>query len=109
MKTYTIEQIKKYVQSQDSLGDVLYYLPNIDKFLVNDDITEIEDDGELNDYLLDMEDNQGSKFSYQGLVYRISDDVTEFIRDYTWDQLSQMITRKNPLNDLIDNGLIIEE
>ena len=109
MRTYTIEQIKKYIESQDSLGDVLYNLKNIDEYLISDDITEIEDDGELNDYLLDMEDNQGSKFSYQGLVYRISDDVTQFIRDYTWDQLSQMITRDNPLNDLIDNGLIIEE
>ena len=109
MRTYTIEQIKKYIESQDSLGDVLYNLKNIDEYLISDDITEIEDDGELNDYLLDMEDNQGNKFSYQGLVYRISDDVTQFIRDYTWDQLSQMITRKNPLNDLIDNGLIIEE
>ena len=26
MKTYTIEQIRKYILSQDSLGDVLYNL-----------------------------------------------------------------------------------
>jgi len=33
MKTYTIEQIKKYILSQDSLGDVLYNLSeqNIEK------------------------------------------------------------------------------
>jgi len=33
MKTYNIEQIKKYILSQDSLGDVLYNLKeeNIDK------------------------------------------------------------------------------
>ena len=33
MKTYTIEQIKKYITKQDSLGDVLYNLNerNIDK------------------------------------------------------------------------------
>jgi hypothetical protein len=32
-KTYTVEQIKNYILSQDSLGDVLYYLSeeNIDK------------------------------------------------------------------------------
>lgn len=106
MRAYTIQQIRKYIQSQDSLGDVLYNLSNIDKYLVNEEIEEIS--GDLNDYLLDMEDNQGSKFRYEGELYQISNDVTEFIRDYTWDQLSQMIAKKNPLNDLIDNGLIKE-
>lgn len=33
MKQFTIEQIRKYIESQDSLGDVLYNLSeaNIDK------------------------------------------------------------------------------
>lgn len=106
MKTYTIEQIKKYIQSQDSLGDVLYNLNNIDKYLVNDEIQEIEDKDHLNDYLLDMEYNQGNKFSYDGVVYEISDDVTGFIRDYSWDILSQMITRSNLIKELSENGLI---
>lgn len=105
MKTYTIEQIKKYIQSQDSLGDVMYNLNNIDKYLVSDEIKEIENDGALNDYLLEMEYNQGNKFSYEGVVYEISDDVTSFIRDYSWDILSQMICR-NPIKELSENGLI---
>lgn len=33
MKTYTIEQIEKYLHSQDSFGDVFYNLKNIDKIL----------------------------------------------------------------------------
>ncbi len=33
MKTYTIEQIKAYLDSQDSLGDIHYNLKNIDKIL----------------------------------------------------------------------------
>lgn len=34
-KTYTIEEIKKYLESQDSLGDIYYNLKNIDKILKN--------------------------------------------------------------------------
>lgn len=108
MKTYTLEQIKKYIISQDSLGDVLYNLQNIDKYLINDDIEEIKNADDLNDYLLDMEDNQGCKFSYNGDLYKISNDVTDFIRNYTWDNLSQIITRKDALIDLIEQGLIEE-
>lgn len=33
MKTYTIEEIKQYLKSQDSLGDIHYNLKNIDKIL----------------------------------------------------------------------------
>lgn len=33
MKTYTIEQIKKYLESQDSLGDIHHNLKNIDSIL----------------------------------------------------------------------------
>lgn len=37
MKKYTIEEIKNYILSQDSMGDILYYLTeeNIEK--VNSD------------------------------------------------------------------------
>jgi hypothetical protein len=33
MKKYTVEEIKKYLLSQDSMGDILYFLneDNIDK------------------------------------------------------------------------------
>lgn len=45
MKTYTIEQIKKYLQSQDSLGDIYYNLSeeNIDKANKSDN-EELEED-----------------------------------------------------------------
>jgi hypothetical protein len=35
-KTYTLEEIKKYILKQDSLGDVLYNLKNIDKLSNNE-------------------------------------------------------------------------
>jgi hypothetical protein len=47
MKTYTIEQIRKYVESRDSLGDVLYYLDSIDEILEDVEKHTIEED--LND------------------------------------------------------------
>lgn len=33
MKRYTVEEIRKYILSQDSMGDILYFLneENIDK------------------------------------------------------------------------------
>lgn len=45
MKTYTIEQIKKYLQSQDSFGDIFYNLSeeNIDKANEESEIEEEED------------------------------------------------------------------
>lgn len=50
-KTFTIQEIKNYILSQDSLGDVLYYLTeaNIEKAnqpkkIDIDDINELEDE-----------------------------------------------------------------
>lgn len=49
MKTYTIEQIRNYIESKDSMGDILYFLSeeNIDeanepKMIDADEVDEIE-------------------------------------------------------------------
>lgn len=49
MKKYTIEEIRNYILSQDSLGDVLYYLKeeNIDKANIK---TPFEEDLESAEY-----------------------------------------------------------
>ncbi len=44
MKTYTLEEIKKYLLKQDSLGDTLYNLNRIDDFLEDDEEDEDEED-----------------------------------------------------------------
>lgn len=103
MKTYTIEQFKKYLSKQDSMGDILYNLPNIDKFLVDDEITVIENEGDLNDFLVDLEHHQNEKFEWQEVVYKVSDGVTDFIREYGYENFSE--TRKD-LNRLLENYLI---
>lgn len=41
--TYTIEQIRTYLLSQDSLGDILYNLKNIDSILKNIEEKEAKD------------------------------------------------------------------
>lgn len=45
MKTYTIKEIKQYLESQDSLGDVHYNLKNIDKILeeLKEESIDLED------------------------------------------------------------------
>lgn len=105
MKTYTIEQIRKYIMSQDSLGDVLYNLKNIDEFIVSKEVVEIEDADELNDYFVDLEEHQGESFRYEGTTYRVSEDVTSFIRDYGFDTFSQLRSR---MSELLQTGLIEE-
>lgn len=40
---YTIEQIRTYILSQDSLGDVLYNLKNIDTILKEIELKEQQD------------------------------------------------------------------
>jgi hypothetical protein len=44
MKTYTLEEIKKYLLKQDSLGDTLYNLNRIDDFLEDDEEDEEDED-----------------------------------------------------------------
>ena len=47
MKKYTVEEFRKYLESQDSLGDIHYYLneDNIDKANEPDEIEDEEDFG----------------------------------------------------------------
>lgn len=67
MELYSIEQIKKYITSQDSLGDVLYNLneENINKVNTT---TDISDNGDCphcgsEDVMHDL-DNLGSGYCY---------------------------------------------
>ena len=107
MKTYTIQQIEKYITSQDSLGDVLYNLRNIDKYIINDEVTEFEDeDDDAWDYICDLEEHQGERFSIGDTTYEISDDVTDYIRDYGRDNFSQLVTRDTKIKELLENRLI---
>lgn len=78
---FTIEQFKKYIQSQDSLGDVLYNLnasnirkANIVEIKFKDDI--IGDDFEVND-----EDNLIESME------EYLDDVRNFFEFDAWDEL----------------------
>jgi hypothetical protein len=105
MRTYTIEQIKTYLMKQDSIGDAIYKLGMIDEFLVNNEVTEIEDADELNDYLVDLESHQGEKFMYEGTTYEIAYDVTDFIRDHGNHTFCQV---RLELDKLMDNGLVKE-
>jgi hypothetical protein len=106
MKTYTIEQFKTYLASQASLGDIHYNLNKIDEILAKHaEVTEIEDDSELNDYLVDLESYQGEKFTYEGVTYLVSDDVTGFIREYGYDAYSQ---HSDTLESCLKQGLISE-
>lgn len=106
MKTYTIEQIKKYIESQDSLGDVLYNLKKIDEYLKNPEVFEFEDEDDLNNFLCDLEENQGNTFMWNNITYLISDTVTDFIRTYGRNGLSNI---NYNIKSLLANGLIIEE
>lgn len=106
MKTYTIEQFKTYLASQASFGDIHYNLNKIDEILAKHaEVTEIDDDGELNDYLVDLEVYQGEKFVYEGATYIVSDDVTDFIREYGYDSYSQ---HNSTLESCLRQGLIKE-
>lgn len=106
MKTYTIEQIKKYIESQDSLGDVLYNLKKIDEYLKNPEVFEFGDEDDLNNFLCDLEENQGNIFMWNDITYVISDTVTDFIRTYGRNGLSNI---NYNIKSLLANGLIIEE
>jgi hypothetical protein len=105
MKTYTIEQFKKYLSKQDSMGDILYNLSKIDDYLVNDEITVIENEKDLNDFLVDLEYHQNEKFEWKEVVYEISDEVTDFIREYGYENFTEIRTN---LDKLLENYLIKE-
>jgi hypothetical protein len=103
MKTYTLEQFKKYLSKQDSMGDIMYNLSKIDDYLVNDEITLIESTDELHDFLVDLEYHQNEKFEWREVVYEITDEVTDFIREYRYETFTEIRTN---LEELLENGLI---
>jgi hypothetical protein len=103
MKTYTLEQFKKYLSKQDSMGDIMYNLSKIDDYLVNDEIILIESTDELHDFLVDLEYHQNEKFEWREVVYEITDEVTDFIREYRYESFTEIRTN---LEELLENGLI---
>ena len=90
------------------MGDVLYNLKNIDEYIINNDITEFEDEDDAWDFICDLEEHQGEKFSIGDTTYEISYDVTDYIREYGRDTFSQMVTGRNKIIELLENGLIKE-
>jgi len=52
--TFTIDEIRKYILSQDSLGDVLYNL-SVSKILEANEEEEEEDDEDDFDYIINYE------------------------------------------------------
>ena len=52
--TFTIDEIRKYILSQDSLGDVLYNL-SVSKILEANQPEEDEDDEDDFDYIINYE------------------------------------------------------
>jgi hypothetical protein len=61
MKTYTIDQFKKYLQTQDSLGDIYYNLSeaNIDIANLPDELISEDDDMEMFPNIMDSETGLG--------------------------------------------------
>ena len=52
--TFTIDEIRKYILSQDNLGDVLYNL-SVSKILVANQPEEEEDEDDEDDYIINYE------------------------------------------------------
>ena len=52
--TFTIDEIRKYILSQDSLGDILYNL-SVSKILEANEPEENEDEDDEDDYIINYE------------------------------------------------------
>jgi len=84
METFTIEQIKNYLLSQDSMGDMLYNLKaeNIakanDKLALVEQLMEIREDWTVQDYLEAYEDEWEDiqDMSVDRLAERMEEDLT---------------------------------
>lgn len=102
---FTIKQFENYLKSQDTLGDIYHNLSveNIIKSNRDNKIPYFETEVDANDYLVELEDHQGEGFQIGEDVYEISYDVTSFIREYGYDNYSQMRTS---IDELLQNGLI---
>lgn len=61
---------------------------------------------DLNDFLVDGKSNEDKIFCWQGKYYELN-DVSDFIRDYTYDTYSQL-NKKDLYKDFIPNGLVKE-
>jgi len=80
MKKYTIEEIKKYILKQDSLGDVLYNLneDNLDKaqeglkilnilddtLFLNIETDEVMDDDDIRNEIVKYMESEGMEIGY---------------------------------------------
>jgi hypothetical protein len=87
MKTYTVEQFKKYLLSQDSMGDIMYNLSekNIDK--ANEPKIEVGEKYTLKSYL-DIETTPEREFNSFSL--RPGEDIT--VVEYDGDSDGVIIT-----------------
>jgi hypothetical protein len=52
--TFTIDEIRKYILSQDSMGDILYNL-SVSKILEANEPEENEDEDDEDDYIINYE------------------------------------------------------
>ena len=52
--TFTVDEIRKYILSQDSLGDILYNL-SVSKILEANEPEEGEDEDDEDDYIINYE------------------------------------------------------
>jgi hypothetical protein len=52
--TFTIDEIRKYILSQDSMGDILYNL-SVSKILEANEPEEEEDEDDEDDYIINYE------------------------------------------------------
>lgn len=55
------------------------------------------------DFMLDAESYANDLIEIEGQLYEISDNITDFIREYAWDTYSQI---HGNLKELVDNGLL---
>ncbi len=105
MKTYTIEQFKKYLSKQDSMGDIHYNLSKIDDFLIDDEVRVFKFTDELIDFLHNAEENGGAQFEWEGTTFRFTETVSDSIREYGYEAFSDI-----PVNieSYLEQGFIEE-
>lgn len=84
--SWTIEQIKKYIHSRDSLGDVLYYMTdeNIDKANIEWERGELEDednDERMKTYIMHGVSPMGRKWTASGVYIHDEFEKIEYIEE----------------------------
>ncbi len=68
-----------------------------------DYIKQLDD---LNDFIVELKHNQNTYFEYQKEVYRVTDDVQDYIETYGRLALSNIRTSEDPLKGLLENNLV---